>query len=446
MVRSIQLVTGNELTIAKAIQAGDLTSPQKYENIWMFAVRFTGTGTSYRRSLDEYVYRPPEDFLTDEFVERCNGLPLIFEHPEKSILNTDEYRDRAIGTVILPYIQSDEVWVIAKVFDADAAHLMVTSHVSTSPAVVFRDAGSTETITLDDGKTVLIEGKPSYLDHLAICVEGVWDKGGEPTGVKIEGESKVADEEKVPAWADALNQRLDAMCSRMDAVENKGGDKSGDEEKKDAAGDDKDKEEKKDSDEMLDSARKDEDKEKEKERADADEAKKADEEKKDAQVRSENADLRAQIAAMDARLNTMSQPLSAADRDALSVAQARADGIAQMFGDTVNPPLHGESPIAYRKRLAAKFQKHSGDMKGVRLDSLDGAAFALVEDRIYLDAQSFATSPAQMPAGRLQAHVRLDDAGRRITTFTGDMDGWMSHFKAPGVVATINRSHGKGAN
>ncbi|MHB8915877.1 MAG: hypothetical protein ACYC4K_08710, partial [Thiobacillus sp.] len=64
----------NELTIAKQIQSGELSSPQQYENIWLFDVRVTGTGTSYRTALEEYVYRPPENFLTDEFLERCNGL------------------------------------------------------------------------------------------------------------------------------------------------------------------------------------------------------------------------------------------------------------------------------------------------------------------------------------------------------------------------------------
>jgi hypothetical protein len=87
----------------------------------LFDVRITGTGVAFRPSLNEFTYRPPEKFLTFDFLERCNGLPLIFEHPDKSILNTEEYRDRAIGTIFLPYIKGDEVWGIARVFDEDAA-------------------------------------------------------------------------------------------------------------------------------------------------------------------------------------------------------------------------------------------------------------------------------------------------------------------------------------
>ncbi|OYV83433.1 MAG: hypothetical protein B7X04_04310 [Parcubacteria group bacterium 21-54-25] len=444
----------HELDMAKAIMAGELSSPQKYENIWLFDVRVTGTGTSFRQALDEYVYRPPEDFLSDDFIQRCNGLPLIFEHPTDGILDTKEYRDRAIGMVILPYLKGDEVWGIAKVFDDDAAQLMLTSHVSTSPAVVFRDAGSTETIELSDGKTVLIEGKPSYLDHLAICEEGVWDKGGTPSGVNINEDSTMASEDKAPAWADELGKRFDSICSRMDAIENKGGDKF--EAKADSAEEKEEvkEEEKKDSaEEVEDSACKDSEEEKgekeEKEekkdaRKDSDEEKER-KDRKDAQSR-ENADLRAQIRAMDARLTGLSQPLSNADRDALSAAQAKAESVARLFGDSVNAPLHGESPIAYRKRLVAKFQKHSAAMKDARLDSLDGPSFDAIERIIYSDAQAVALNPANAPRGQLVEHRRADAAGRQITTYTGDIDSWLSTFKSPGYTATINRNHHKGAN
>ena len=450
--QTIRALSGNELDIAKRMVAGELASPQRYENVWLFDVRITGTGTSYRTVHDEYVYRPPENFLTDEFVARCNGLPVIFMHPEKSILNTDEYRERSIGTVMLPYLKPDEVWGIAKVFDDDAAELMLTSHASTSPAVVFRDAGSTETLTLDDGSTVLIEGKPSYLDHLAICEEGVWDKGGKPTGVNITGETNVENEEKVPAWADALNQRLDAMCSRMDAIENKGGDKSNEDsvlemDRKDARKDSEEKEEKKeekkDSEEAAKAGEKEE-KAEEKAGKAIEEAKEEGEKEKEAEKRAdaqrrENDALRQQIAEMDKRLSAMSRPLSHEDRDALSRAQARADQVAQMFGDHASPPLSGESPIAYRKRLAAKFQKHSASMKDVRLDSLDGAAFDLMEERIYADAQSVARSPTVAAPGRLMPIRETDSAGRTITKFTGDPMAWMGSFMTPGMVTKINR-------
>lgn len=450
VVRSIELASGHELDIAKAIRANELSSPQHYENMWLFDLRITGTGTSFRSALDEYVYRPPEQFLTDDYVERCNGLPLIFEHPKKSILNTEEFRDRSIGIVILPYIQGDEVRGIAKVLDNDAAQLMLTSHISTSPAVVFRDAGSTETIQLEDGKTVLIEGKPSYLDHLAVCAEGVWDKGGTPNGVNIQEDSTVADNEKVPAWADGLNAKLDGLCSRMDAVEAKG------EIKKDSAEDKEEKERKdaaekdeKDRNDAADpapvaDARKDAEEKEEKERKDAAEKEESErkdaQEKKDSQLHADNKRLRADLEAVSERLSALTKPRTNEDRDELSRVQARADSLAACFGDSITPPLYDESPIAYRKRLAAKFQQYSDSAKTVRLDSMDAPSFAIIEERIYADAQVAAKSPAQMPAGRLLAH-RDDSTGHIITTYTGDANAWMKDFKATGYSARINRDH-----
>ncbi|WP_253185357.1 DUF2213 domain-containing protein [Burkholderia plantarii] len=450
-----------ELDIAKSIRDGSLPSPQQYENVWLFDLRITGTGTSYRMALDEYVYRPPENFLTDEFLERCNGLPVIFEHPEKSILSTEEYRARAIGTIVLPYIKGDEVWGIAKVFDADAAALMCSTHASTSPAVIFRDAGSAESVEID-GKSVLIEGKPSYLDHLAVCQEGVWDKGGEPSGVNTGDPEMDGMEEQVPAWADALGKRLDSVCSRIDAIENKGGDQmpakpmaADGNPAAEAAGAAEHGHEAAAARELAEA----EAAGAAERRADAAEPgkepekpKKEDEERADSAARAdaqgrlerENAELRARIERMDGHIASMTKPLSTEDRDALATAQMRADSVMQMFGQSAAMPLHGESPIDYRRRLAAKLQSHSSDMKGVKLDSIDGPAFKLVEDRIYADAQSAALNPAAAPAGRLIPLVSRDEAGRQITRFTGDIDAWMGHFKAPGVVCKVNRQ-AKGA-
>lgn len=479
--RSIELASGHELDIAKSIRADELLSPQKYENIWLFDLRVTGTGTSFRSSIGEYVNRPVHEFLTDDYVERCNGLPLIFEHPERSILNTEEYRDRAIGTIIQCYIQGDEVRGIAKVFDTDAAQLMLTSHISTSPAVVFRDAGSTETIQLADGKTVLIEGKPSYLDHLAICPAGVWDKGGTPNGVNIQEDSTMAQEDKAPAWADALRKdmsdRLDAACARMDALEKKGGDTAADRARKDAEdlsmadkarkdAEEKEKTEKeekeradaekarmdalpekerKEEEERKDRARKDAEEKEEKEKERADKARKDAEEKKDSQLYADNAKLRADLESVSSRLATLTRPRSSEERDELSRAQVKADSLAQMFGDSVNPPLYDESPIAYRKRLAAKFQKHSASAKDVKLDSLDVHSFAIIEGQIYADAQSVAKSAIALPKGRL--HATTDTStGHRVTEYTGDPEVCWGPFKAPGFIGRINKDVGKRAH
>jgi flagellar biosynthesis GTPase FlhF len=254
-------------------------------------------------------------------------------------------------------------------------------------------------------------------------VAGVWDKGGEPSGINL-GDSIMADEDKVPAWADALVKRFDAFEAkekeRADAEEKK------EKERADAAEAEKAKLKGETSEEA-------EKVEKEEKRADAEEEKKREEEKAD------SAKIIAGMAAQIEALNAKLQPLSNADRDALSVAQAKADRVAQMFGDSVNAPLYGESPIAYRKRLAEKFKAHSKDFAEIKLDALDGATFDIVEAKIYADAQTVALAPATGAGrGRLMPIVTKEN-GREITRYAGDPMAWMAPFISPSVGIAINK-------
>ena len=190
-VRGDAMDGNTEMDIAKAIRDGKLESPQRLDHVWLFDLRVTGTGVAYRAGLDEWVFRPPEFYLNDEFLERCQGLPVLFDHPEKGMTDTEEWRQRAIGSLVLPYIPekddefhaTNEVWAIARIYDDDAAELMLQTHISTSPAVEFGKGQPLNYVRTEDGGRMLIEGKPEYLDHLAICEEGVWDKLETPRGV-----------------------------------------------------------------------------------------------------------------------------------------------------------------------------------------------------------------------------------------------------------------------
>ena len=208
----------DELGIARAIRDGELTSPQYYANVWLFALRITGTGVAYRTKWKEYVWRDPSMYLNDEFLARCNGLAVIFEHPKKrATLDSKEFSDRAVGSVLLPYIKGDEVWGIAKIYDEPTAQLMCDEQLSTSPAVVWRDPDENNKLEMEDGSKLLIEGKPSLLDHLAICALGVWDKGGDPSGV----EAVRADSEMVVSpWARSeIGRKLDRAIAVMRGTE-----------------------------------------------------------------------------------------------------------------------------------------------------------------------------------------------------------------------------------
>lgn len=253
----------DELGIARAMVAGAMDSPQKYENLWLFALRITGTGLAYRSGLDEHVWRDKSLYLNDDFLARCAGLSVIWVHPDKAVLTSKEFGDRIIGSVFLPYIKGEDVWAIVKIYDASSAKAMMSEQMSTSPTVVFRDPTVNSTIETEDGKKILVEGKPSLLDHVAIVPLGVWDKSGPPMGVlnnRLEEradsmaeseEDKKAREEREDAarrdaggamekFMDAQSKFMDGMTRRMDAMEadakaRKDAEEKDKEEKKDAA-------------------------------------------------------------------------------------------------------------------------------------------------------------------------------------------------------------------
>lgn len=174
----------DELGVAKAMATGKLASPSVYQNVTMFNIRITGTGLAYRVDHDEYVWRDPSLYLNQRFLQRCNGLIVIWEHPDDTIVDSKEFSDRIVGTVFLPYIPDDkpeDVWAIVKMYDDAAIHELSTKPYSTSPSVTLRK-GSNAMRDLD-GEQLLIEGVPALLDHIALCQHGVWDKGGPPDGV-----------------------------------------------------------------------------------------------------------------------------------------------------------------------------------------------------------------------------------------------------------------------
>jgi len=174
----------NELDIARAIASGKLDSPQRIGDMSLYAMRVSGTGHSYRRGIDEYVWRDPGVYLSKDMIDRCNGLPVIWEHPQTSMLNSEEFANRVVGTVMFAYPKGDELWGITRIYDKEAIEMIGAEQLSTSPAVVFSDPTVNSKTDMPDGKKMLIEGEPSLLDHLAVCAKGVWDKGGEPTGIQ----------------------------------------------------------------------------------------------------------------------------------------------------------------------------------------------------------------------------------------------------------------------
>jgi hypothetical protein len=375
----------NELEIAKALRDGALPSPQRYKNLLLIALRITGTGAAYRNAdgLDEYVWRDPTLYLNDEFLERCQGLPVVIEHPDGNVLDSVEFSDRIIGTVMIPYIKGEEVWGIAKILDAAAAGMLEQQQLSTSPGVLVGG----KKYRADDGKPILIEGKPSLLDHLAITRLGVWDRGGAPAGVNnqevtamTDSSSKNGDDargltaimdsfgSKIADALEGMGKKFDAMCGRMDA---------------------------------------------------------------EAQAR-KDAEEKARNDANGALLPLAALPN--AEREKYTAAQVRADRGFQAFGDSAPHALNGESLRAYRCRLAGALKRHSPMYKDSDLSAIaDEAALTSVETQIFNDA--VAASAAPPPAGApLRQVTTSDEHGRRITKFYGDPAVAYAPFSFGGLI------------
>ena len=384
----------NELDTARAMAAGELSSPQQYGNFWLFDVRVSGSGMAYRPGANEHVVRPPEEFLTDEFLRRCAGLPVIWRHPVKGLLDSDEFEQRVVGTVFLPFIRGDEVRAIAKIFDADAAGIMATPGCSTSPGVAL-DPSANAQISLADGSSILIEGAPAVIDHLAILPPGnlgVWDRNGEPSGVRLDETNETSTTNGDTQMADILPEKIVAgpgTPPREDAAEGKDGDAMS---KICAA---------------LDAITK---------RLDAWEA-------KGEKTRDDNEGKTAGPNAPQTPSGAL--PLAAdearrADESARAEAQSRADSaFGSLSGSYAPKPFSGETSRTYKVRVLSQLKRHSPEWKNVDLMRLDDAGLATAERQIYRSVAKEAAAPTDIPAGQLREVKRINDSGHRVSEFYG---------------------------
>lgn len=411
----------NETEVAALIADGTLSSPQFFINMWMFAIRVTGTGVTWRSADQQMAFRNPDDYLTPEFLQRVAGVPLIWLHPEKNKLDSDEFAKRVIGTLTNSWVADNgEVWAIARVYDAEAAEIMATRQLSTSPTVTYSEAQ--DSIIKIDGQPLLVEGSPVLLDHVAICEQGVWDKLLAPTGVKsdsIPNEAEKMDEEKIVAL---INKAIDARMAKADseAADLKAkadAEEAAKKEKADAEA--KEAEEAKAKADAEEKAAKEKADAEAKEKADAEEAERMAKEKADSQLRQEIADLRSRIPT----------ELSDEERNEVADAQVKADSVFSCFGKRAPVPLSGEKPLAYRRRLMIQLQEHSPDFKTVDLSSIaDSALLSVAEKTIYADAQKSAS--LSVGPGMLREIKRADATGRQISTFEGDPAATWAPFQS----------------
>ncbi len=422
-----------ELEVAERIRDGTVPSPVKFSNMWLVNLRITGTGLAYRAGLKEHVWRDPKLYLNEEFLRRCNGLPVIANHPDDAVLTEEDFKSRIVGSVMLPYIRGDEVWAVCRVYLQSIVEEITEGDVSTSPSVVFNSTSGN--VEVQEGDTnFLIEGVPFLVDHIALVTKdhgslGVWDKDRIPAGVEVTNTGEIEmEKEELQALlqgvvSDALqgiNQKIDGVVTRMDSLEqrDKARADAEDQAKKEAG-------EKAKADEAADEAAAKEAEEK----AKADEAAAKDAEEK-AKADSEAEEQRKADEEAEKERND----------SALAEAQAKADSAFSACGKNAPAPFSGENALDYRKRALIAMQKHSPAYKDVNIRAIaDSATLAVLEDAIFSAARQSIEKEMMSTQGQLHKRIRNDEAGRRITEYQGDPNVWLSAFKIPGRrLAKIN--------
>lgn len=416
-----------EFEAAQYIRDGTLDSPVKFSNMWLVNLRITGTGAAYRYGLKEFVWRDPGLYLNDEFLLRCNGLPVLYDHADKAPMSEEEFKKRIVGSVMLPYIKGDEVWAIVRIYVKEVVEKIVNEQTSTSPSVIFGgESGCTERSEGDSN--FLIEGIPFLLDHIAVVTKdhgslGVWDKDGIPEGIEVTNKGDIEmDKEELQsllqkAVSDALggvNTTLEAMSARMDSQDKwiKSRQDADEKAKQDAEAAEKSEADEKDKQDAADKERQDAE--------DAEAGKKADEEK----AKQDDADAEEKA--------KQDEEEKSREDSAMTDARVRCDSAYTACGKHAPEPFSGEKSIDYRKRALIALQKYSPDNKDVNIRAIsDAAVLNVLEKAIYGDARKSIEDEMKNVKGHLNQRIRNDDAGRRIVEYMGDPNAWLSAFKTP---------------
>ncbi len=256
-----------------------------------------------------------------------------------------------------------------------------------------------------------------------------------------EDEKAKADAE-MPAWAKGIADSVSKLSARMDSMDKAKADSESEEEADKKLREEE--EAKKKADAEL-KAKADAEGESEEEKANRAAEEKASKEAKDDSEKLETetkfADMQREIASLR---RALPRDLTDEDRNAIAAAQSRADSVFAALGKNVPHSMMGETPMAFRRRMAASLQGHSASWKDVPLRDLPEKAFENAETAIYADAAAYARRPSDVADRQLHVRERTLPGGHRERTRVGDPLGWMEAFMPPmkHVVSKIDPSNG----
>lgn len=404
----------SDIEIAKAISTGQLPSPQVTGNAVMFAMRITGTGAAYREKLGEYAYRNPDNYLNDGGLELCNGAPVIFNHPDGDVLTSDNFKNHIVGTIVYPFLKDNEIWGIAKILDDNAAMAIVDDKLSTSPTFIL-SKDNQQRITLDD-MTVLVEDKPEQLDHVAICADGVWDKGDKPNGIllnnedlNMDGQTPETKDVTADATVEAAEPDATTVAADADSVSISNADLNA----------------------LLKLADMQQTLSEQQAHELAELKTRLSGTESALTAKADAADTGGLSERLEAIESKMKEPEVLKDEEVAEVADAEqeAEKVTQAFGDSAKSAMKGERPESFKRRFAKLYQKNSAAFADANLDAIgDKTVLDMAFKTICADSVTAANTMVRN-SGR-GAWVTETRGGRTIERVTGMTDeNAFSEFK-----------------
>lgn len=461
-MHAIRRWTYNDHDLGALMQSGEIIGPSTYFNQTYFPMRITGTGPALRMEGMQYTYRNPSDYLNEEFVERCNGLNILWEHPDSAFTNEETLSQRCIGNISYAYVKGDEVWGVGKITGDEAAAMLASGAYSTSPSII----SVVKSDTNKGGARFTVEGQALHLDHLAVVHIGVWDKLSQPGGIaspltlrpipmaflkryemsEPNNNTPPSTDDRVARLEDCVTSMQDSLTKFMDSMTaaNAERDKR-EQEREHAAAQAKDNvvppvgtnppaAAAASSDNVVPPV------------APSGDAAPPIAQNSDCELQtlrealsSKDSVISALQSQVTSLVNSMPRDLSDDDRTQLSVAQANADNVFLAFGKSAPNPVMGESPIPYRRRMAKELQSHSPRFRDVNLSQLDATSFAAIESEIYKDAVTAARSPTSNTGGELVPVKRKMFGGREIVEYRGPVEAFLRPFSEPAKKGRFSR-------
>lgn len=185
-----------DLEIAKKIESGEIDNIVATETCLLVPMRITGTGITKRKLkkqngeiLEYSIDRPEKEFLSDEFLDMCSGLPVCLFHNGDDPIDFTSFKDYVIGSIFYPYIKGSEVWGVAKIYDLKLIDAFDNQIESTSPLVY------SENIKTDND---IYKERLHDINHVAFVSSGHWDNENPAIGNKeILFKGDLMDEEDV---------------------------------------------------------------------------------------------------------------------------------------------------------------------------------------------------------------------------------------------------------